>query len=440
MDFGYVNWMYMIISIFYVQIGIVEAACVYNLKRRKYFFWRLLGCLAFAAGFLYVMAILLVVLSPYNMAGSIVYILVFALVLLSFLFCFDVSFLTLLFFGIAAYSVQNLSYRVFSILEVSGLVWRASHKIGYTAASNIIHVAVMIVVYAVLYFAFIRKLRTRQTARMQDKNIMMVAAVTLIVTVLLCAWTNFYMFHHQHLLIINYLFSIMCCLFILAVQSGMLERSELKRDIEIVNEMWERDKRQYEISKESVQQINVLCHDLKHKIKKMRIEESGLTEEELAQFEKFVSVYDSRIKTGCDALDVILTEKSLYCNKNGIRFTCLANGAALGFINSSDLYSLFGNILSNAIEAVEKIESEDKRSINLTVREVSGTVLITEENFFDGELAFKDGLPQTAKTGAHGYGMKSIKMLAEKYGGQMNCTAENGVFKLSVIFTIPVIK
>lgn len=437
MDFNFVNWMYMILAIFFVQIAAVEAVCVYNLKRRKYFIWRLTGCIAFAAGFLYVMSILLVALTPYYMAGSVVYILVFAYTLLACWFCFDDSFLTMLFFGIASYSVQNLAYRVFGILEVSGAVWRASYKIGYNAAYNILQAVTMITVYVALYFLFIRRLRKRQAARILNRNVMIIAAVTLTVTVILCAWTNCYSFQHQYLLIINYLFSIICCLFILAVQSGMLERSELKRDIEIVKETWERDRRQYEISKESVRQINVLCHDLKHKIRKLRLDESGLSDEELAQFEKVLSVYDSRIKTGCDPLDVILTEKSLYCNKNGIKFTCLANGEALGFISPSDLYSLFGNVLSNAIDAADKVKDGDRRSVSLTVREAGGAVLVQQENFYDGEIKFKDGLPQTGKGDGHGYGMKSIKMLAEKYGGEMHCSAEDGVFRFAVMFPYP---
>ncbi len=38
----------------------------------------------------------------------------------------------------------------------------------------------------------------------------------------------------------------------------------------------------------------------------------------------------------------------------------MANGRDLAFMDSMDIYSLFGNALSNAIESVSKIE-EDKR-------------------------------------------------------------------------------
>ena len=33
-----------------------------------------------------------------------------------------------------------------------------------------------------------------------------------------------------------------------------------------------------------------------------------------------------------------------------------------------------------------------------------------------------------------GYGMKSVKMIAEKYGGELKVTAENGIFNTDLVF------
>lgn len=402
---------------FFILLYIVEALRVFRLKRRKLYFARLTGCFIVGVGLLFLLAMLAVVLSPYFIAGALVYVLIFIYTLLAHWFCFDESFLTILFAGVAAYSTQNLAYRVFSILEVSGVIWTLAQNVGFMVAYQVFQNLLNLIIYLAVYFIFIRRMNRHLSARSHDKGVFFIAATMLTVTVLLCAWTNTYSFQHKYLLIINYLFSIICCLFILAVQSGMLERSQLKRDIDLVNQMWERDRQQYELTKENIERINVLCHDLKHKIKRLRLDEGGLSDEEVAQFEKVISLYDSRVKTGFEPVDVILTEKSLYCHKNKIKFTCLVNGPLLNFIKPSDLYSLFGNILSNAIEAVSAIEDEDRRSINFTVRGVGGTVLIQAENFYNGKLVFKDGTPQSQKGKAHGYGIKSVQLLVEKYGG-----------------------
>ena len=96
---------------------------------------------------------------------------------------------------------------------------------------------------------------------------------------------------------------------------------------------------------------------------------------------------------------------------------------------------MFGNILDNAIEAVSRLEKE-KRIITLTATERGGVICIREDNWYDGNLRFSDGLPATTKTdepGYHGYGVKSIRHIAEKYGGSLNIDTEGNIFRLLVI-------
>ena len=60
-------------------------------------------------------------------------------------------------------------------------------------------------------------------------------------------------------------------------------------------------------------------------------------------------------------------------------------------------------------------------------------VSVSVDNYYSGTLTFQDGLPQTTapnSQGDHGYGMKSMRMLARKYGGDLSARAENGTFSL----------
>lgn len=61
--------------------------------------------------------------------------------------------------------------------------------------------------------------------------------------------------------------------------------------------------------------------------------------------------YEAQNKTGNKVLDTVLTSKSLYCNKNGITFTCVADGTLLGFMDVMDICSIFGNALDNGSNA-----------------------------------------------------------------------------------------
>ena len=72
-----------------------------------------------------------------------------------------------------------------------------------------------------------------------------------------------------------------------------------------------------------------------------------------------ISIYDSMLKTGNEALDVIFAEKSLVCRKNDIKLNCMIDGAKLSFMENTDIYALFGNLMDNAIEAIEKLKDND---------------------------------------------------------------------------------
>ena len=86
----------------------------------------------------------------------------------------------------------------------------------------------------------------------------------------------------------------------------------------------------------------------------------------IKDLENTISIYDANIETGNKLLNVLFTEKSLYCEQKGIKFTCMIDGQKLNFIEDGDLYCLFGNITDNALEAVTQINEIEKRIINMT--------------------------------------------------------------------------
>ncbi len=180
--------------------------------------------------------------------------------------------------------------------------------------------------------------------------------------------------------------------------------------------------------------INRKCHDMKHQIRKIG-STSAIEPDIVQEIESLVSVYDTNVKTGNEALDVILTEKSMICKSRGIKLCCIIDGKSIGFISPSDTYALFGNILDNAIEAVSELDSES-RTVSLSVSCKNSFAVGNTHNCYEGKLSFDKMLPKTTKadTNMHGYGMKSIKHVVEKYGGEMSVKAENGVFNLNLIF------
>lgn len=155
--------------------------------------------------------------------------------------------------------------------------------------------------------------------------------------------------------------------------------------------------------------------------------------------EDSIRIYDSIFRTGNEAMDVLLTEKSLYCSANAVTLTCMVDGNALDFMEASDLYALFSNILDNAIESAVKLDDPGRRTISLTVRTIGKLLICEEQNYYAGELTMRDGLPVTTKsdTRFHGFGMRSIAYQVRKYQGELRITGKDGVFSMTVILPLP---
>lgn len=195
----------------------------------------------------------------------------------------------------------------------------------------------------------------------------------------------------------------------------------------------------YRLTEESMALVNQKYHDLKHQITLLRSEVTS--EEKLAfldQMEEDVRAYEARNKTGNRVLDTILTTKSLQCQDQGIGLTCVAEGQALDFMNPMDLSALFGNALDNAIESVIKLSDPEKRLIHISVARQKNFLRIRVENCYEGALQYENGFLATTKEDRryHGFGMKSMRQIVEKYSGSMTVNTKDGWFELRILFPI----
>lgn len=215
-----------------------------------------------------------------------------------------------------------------------------------------------------------------------------------------------------------------------------LRETYSERRAQISAQLLYSEQRRYEQDKQIHDAINIKCHDIRHQI--AALGEEGYREE-LKKIGKLINIYDTSLHTQNAALDVILSGKMLACSNQNITLTCLADGRRMGFMEDSDIYALFGNILDNAIEATLEVSDPEHRMISLTVGTMGDLLLIESQNFFSGELTFKEGLPETTKQDKdyHGFGTRSIRTLTEKYGGDLKLQADGGIFRLSIMLPIP---
>ncbi|WP_404332240.1 ATP-binding protein [Mesobacillus maritimus] len=196
---------------------------------------------------------------------------------------------------------------------------------------------------------------------------------------------------------------------------------------------------QYQQSKESIDIINYKYHDLKNQIIALRAEQDPDKRNAfLTKMENEIKFYEAQYKTGNTVLDTVLASKNIYCIKNDITLTCVADGTLLNDMDVIDICTIFGNALDNAIEYEQQIEEKEKRLIHVSVFSQKGFLMIRFENYFEGELKLEGDLPATTKENSyyHGYGLKSIRYAVEKYDGVVNVNQKDNWFELTILIPL----
>jgi sensor histidine kinase regulating citrate/malate metabolism len=145
------------------------------------------------------------------------------------------------------------------------------------------------------------------------------------------------------------------------------------------------------------------------------------------------------LETDNEYLNVILSEKIQKCMAQDIRLTPYVDGRSLSFINGLDLCVLTGNALDNAIEAVSCLDLS-RREIHVHISQSHGMVSFTFQNEYEGTIQTDSGgsiLTSKKDSQNHGYGLKGISQIVEKYDGALHIDTDDGLFTLSIILPLP---
>ena len=231
----------------------------------------------------------------------------------------------------------------------------------------------------------------------------------------------------------------LCGVCILFAYHLMLMEAEKRASVSALKNMMELQYRNYKMSEACIDLINQKYHDLKHQITILKMQTSeGKNKDTLSQLEGELSDYAALAKTGNSALDIILTEKNITCQRKNIRIMSIIDGSAMDFMDIMDLAALFGNALDNAIEATEKLSEEEKKIIHFRISRKNSFVRISIVNPYIGKLEYKNGVPLSMKEQKdyHGFGVKSMQSVVKKYDGTMTIDEKDQNFILSILFPV----
>lgn len=354
-------------------------------------------------------------------------------------FCYDVSLPSAIYLGSSSYIIRHCVYSLVQILIL--IIDACTDNFFFTGDywnwSFVLLHFLTIPVY-ILMHRYIKKNPILTTPR---GFVFLFSIIAIIITIVMNIYVPLgYVTQYTNVTrnIVFISFSLLCSLFSLIIMFGYSKLKNTQEENTAIRQMLVQQNKQFQVSKQNVEYINMKCHDLRHRIRNLEEICAPELKDELESIKEGLRIYDTRVKTGNVSLDLVLREKSLICKKNNIVLNCLINGELLDFMEESDVYSLFENILDNAINSVTAIENENKRIITIKIREAThGGVFCYCENPYLGKINFDHSLPQSQEgTKDHGYGMKSIQYIVNKYNGILNIKAKDNIFAISIFFLL----
>lgn len=402
----------------------------YTLERRRLFALRAVMCyLTVLAGY----AIIYVPPQERGLLRSIVlYLVVNILIYLSLIVCCQTSGWARLFVMIGADATQHISYRIYSVIL-------SYMELGYDNLwSGILNLCIIVVVYLTVYLSFRSQLQDIDAHVYNGRTNIMMSVGGFMVAILIYRFEAQYDFLRTappiHAMLSAY--AILSNIFLLVILHGVFRSTRMTDEMAMLENVIERQQMQYELVKENIDNVNIKCHDMKQQISMF---ENRIDKDALQEIKSMIQVYDTTFRTGNEVLDVFLQEKLLRCDKEEIRLDCIVDGESVSFIRPADLYALVGNAIDNAMEAVRQIENPERRIITLSIRKSMNMILMHVDNEYVGELRMDGELPQSTKGDDlnHGFGMRSMRMIAEKYGGTLTVAQEGRVFNLNILIPVP---
>ena len=208
-------------------------------------------------------------------------------------------------------------------------------------------------------------------------------------------------------------------------------------ELRMYNQQVEDQKRLYSEMNDNYLKISKIKHDINGQLDAIgalvRNGDGATADKALAELRERVDGITGQIRTGNPTVDFIINSK--LTNHMNLNVFLINNSVNVDVMDPLDLASLIGNIIDNALEALEK--SEEKRlEIDFSTQNEYQSIVV-KNSVGMSILNNNPELQSTKKDlGTHGLGTKIIRETTEKYGGICRFFEENGMFGVHVLIPI----
>lgn len=215
-----------------------------------------------------------------------------------------------------------------------------------------------------------------------------------------------------------------------------IQAEKLRWEYQMIS-LWERMQGEYyEVLINRDLEVSKMYHDMKNHISFLKYQAD---ENNLAGIQEYLEkLSDSFVAnkvhfTNQNTINAILNIKNKQAKeKQAVLDIMVPKVFPLLKIIDMDLVIVLANCLDNAIEAVEKLEKTGLRRIKVVILSDEAGISLMVENPVSKELTLDDLQTTKDEKDKHGFGIKNIKSIVEKYEGNFQIEIENRIFRVKI--------
>lgn len=238
----------------------------------------------------------------------------------------------------------------------------------------------------------------------------------------------------------NSMVSLLGMLLVVSMLGILLSKNKvIRKENAFLNSMEEMEQQKYQELEDALNRNRELIHDTKNHYLILKGYESsgeyGKLHQYLNEISQEMIETTPPIFTGNKVLDLMLSQKMNKAKSEGILFEVQAMPLPRLVFKEREICSLFGNLLDNAVEACERIKIGEKR-INIKIEHQNQMLYTQIENTMDGEVEQKENRFVSSKSNqeGHGYGLRSVRRIVDKYEGMLSFEMREGLFIANLSF------
>ena len=215
-----------------------------------------------------------------------------------------------------------------------------------------------------------------------------------------------------------------------------LWKEQYKRENALKDEYLKMSQEHYKELEAHMREVRSIRHDMKNH---MFLLQKYIQENNLEQAESYLKEIQQHqqwenkpvVSVGNELVNAVLSygiEK-----QNEVKFICEGLLPPTMSISDFDLCTIFSNLLSNSIEACQRLISREKQ-IHLQIKTFQNNLLIQMENPVEMEVPIEKLGTFTSKIDkkSHGYGIYNVKQTVERNNGNITFLLQNNNFYVKI--------